>query len=93
MGRAPMGGDHPDYHPALANQRRGLAGANASLKIHSLIFRTDHEIAAGYIWRDHTNLVAERDSAGTFRICADPLPKLSGLRIESAERQQPQFAA
>ena len=38
MGRAPMGGDHPDNVSGTRDQRRGLAGANAGLKIDLLIF-------------------------------------------------------
>jgi hypothetical protein len=93
MGRTPMGGDHSDDIPATADQRRGLAREYASLKIDLLILGTGHEVAGSYICRDHPLLVAQRDSAGTLRVCAYPLPKLSGLGIESSERQQPQFPA
>ena len=38
MGRASMGGHHPDDIPSAGDQRRGLAGENAGLKRDLLIF-------------------------------------------------------
>src|SRR5581483_989805 len=85
VGCAPMGGHHPDDISAMTDQRRGLAGVNTSLKIHLLIFGTSHEVATRYVWRDYPLLFAQRDSAGTVRVCAYPLPKLGGFGVESTE--------
>jgi hypothetical protein len=66
MGRAPMGGDHPDNVSGAGDERRGLAGVNAGLKIDLLIFGIGHKVADGYVWGDYTPGLAKRDPAGTF---------------------------
>ncbi len=93
MGYTPKGRDHPDDFFGASDQRRGLAGANADLKIDLLNFWIGHEIAGSYVWRDHPPIIAQRDSAATFRVCAYPLKRTSGVGIESPESQQPQFSA
>ena len=66
MGRAPMGGDHPDNISGARDQRRGLTGANAGLQIDLLIFGIGHKVAGSYVRRDHPPGIAQRDSASTF---------------------------
>lgn len=55
-----------DNVSGAGDQRHGLAGVNAGLKIDLLIFRIGHKVADGYVWGDYTPGLAKRDPAGTF---------------------------
>src|SRR5579862_2066033 len=92
MGFTPKGRDHPNDSCGASDQRSGLAGANADLKIDLLNFWIGHEVAGSYVWCDHPPILAQRDCAATFRVCAYPLPRTGSIRTESPESQKPQFS-
>ncbi len=92
MGFVPLRGDHPQYPSIARNERSGLYGTDADLKVGCQIFRACHKIAFFDVRYDYPFPGLQGKSTGTIRIRRHPFPEFRGIRMESAEGQQTEFS-
>src|SRR5690348_5070553 len=93
MRLAPMRGEHADQLAVAREQRRGLDRADCGPVVYGHYGIALHRRDLAYVLDDDPLAALQRHRTGGAVVHTDPRPQLRGLLVETAMRQQPQFAA